>query len=123
MESPRIILKRIYEPYSPSDGYRVLVDRLWPRGIKKADAHLNDWAKELAPSTNLRISYNHQSERWEEFQQKYHLELVANEYVHHYLDKWEEETSLTLLYASKAPHLTHAQVLKDFLEEQYRHRA
>lgn len=122
MQAPKIILKRIYEPYCSTDGYRVLVDRLWPRGIKKVDARLDDWAKDLAPSTALRTNYNHQPERWEEFQQKYRDELADNEQISHYLDKWEDQARVTLLYASKDPSFTHAQVLKSILEEQYQSR-
>lgn len=123
MKVPEIVLKRIYEPYAPADGFRVLVDRLWPRGIKKTDAQLDEWAKELAPSTELRVNYNHQPDRWEEFQQKYRLELTSNEQIDQYLDKWEDQAKITLLYASKDPQFTHARVLKGFLETQYQSRA
>lgn len=119
---PQIELKRIYEPYVSSDGCRILVDRLWPRGIKKEDAHLDDWAKDLAPSTELRVAYNHQPELWEEFQKKYRHELANNEQLDHYLDKWENHHTITLLYASKDPDYTHAIVLKKVLETKYASR-
>lgn len=122
MHTPTIQIKRIYDAATIDDGYRVLVDRLWPRGIKKSEARIDEWAKDLAPSTALRTNYNHQPERWEEFQQKYRDELADNEQISHYLDKWEDQARVTLLYASKDPSFTHAQVLKSILEEQYQSR-
>ena len=71
--------KRIYEPYGPSDGYRILVDRLWPRGISKEEAKLTDWAKEIAPSSELRKWFGHKAERFDEFQVKYLEELQDDE--------------------------------------------
>ena len=66
--TPTIKIKRAYEKPSQGDGYRVLVDRLWPRGVKKEDAGIDEWAKELAPTTALRKWFNHDPERWHEFQ-------------------------------------------------------
>src|SRR5579872_5309638 len=72
-----IATKRAYEPYAPSDGYRVLIDRLWPRGLSKANAHLDAWAKEIAPSRELREWYEHDPAKWPEFRERYAKELKA----------------------------------------------
>ena len=72
------VIKRIYEPASTRDGVRVLVDRLWPRGIKKADAHVDFWRKEVAPSAGLRIWFSHKPERFAEFRARYKVELRGN---------------------------------------------
>ena len=69
-------MKRVYEAANPADGYRILVDRLWPRGIKKQDAQIDMWPKEITPSTELRKWYAHDPEYWEIFQQRYRAELV-----------------------------------------------
>lgn len=122
MHNPSIQIKRIYDAATIDDGYRVLVDRLWPRGIKKSEARIDEWAKDLAPTTALRTAYNHQPEYWEVFQQQYYAELLNNPLTHHFLDKWENEKQLTLLYASKDPRYSHAQVLKNFLDMQYKSR-
>lgn len=68
-------IKRIYDPAEESDGYRVLVDRLWPRGLKREDAAIDDWAKEIAPSASLREWFGHKPERWAAFEKKYRAEL------------------------------------------------
>ena len=75
-----IRIKRIYEKSSPDDGYRVLVDRLWPRGISKEVAHLDEWDKEIAPSAELRKWFYHKAERFDEFSLKYQLELKETLY-------------------------------------------
>ena len=73
-----IQIKRAYEPYDPSDGYRILVDRLWPRGRTKEEVHYNEWAKFLAPSTEVRKAFGHKPQNWETFQKAYIAELDAN---------------------------------------------
>jgi uncharacterized protein YeaO (DUF488 family) len=72
---PRIAIKRIYDPPAEEDGFRVLVDRVWPRGISKKDAAIDHWAKDIAPSTELRKWFNHDPARWNEFQERYRQEL------------------------------------------------
>ena len=109
-------IKRIYEPYGPSDGYRILVDRLWPRGISKEEAKLTDWAKEIAPSSELRKWFGHKAERFDEFQVKYLEELQDDELTR---CKFEElcqiaqERRVTLLYAAKDPIYNHARILRE----------
>lgn len=109
------VIKRIYDPYNPTDGYRVLVDRLWPRDISKDEAKLSDWAKEIAPSSELRTWFGHIPDRFEEFQLKYYEELRVNELAACKLDQLCEmakERRVTLLYAAKDPIYNHAQVVR-----------
>lgn len=110
----QIEIKRIYDPVEPTDGQRVLVDRLWPRGISKERAHLDIWLKEIAPSTELRQAFCHKAEHWLSFQEGYYQELKDNPYVHQ-LREMAEQQQLTLIYAAKDPELNHALVLKNYL--------
>ncbi|MCS3556852.1 MULTISPECIES: DUF488 domain-containing protein [unclassified Sphingobacterium] len=112
---PDISIKRIYEETDSHDGYRVLVDRLWPRGLTIEKAHIDEWATEIAPSTATRLAYAHVPERWEIFKIQYKNELLNNEQLISYLDKWEEHPIITLLYAAKDKEHTHALVLQEYL--------
>jgi len=109
-------LKRVYEPLADSDGMRILVDRLWPRGLSKSEAKIEFWAKEVAPSTELRRWYQHEPEKWPEFQRKYFTELQNNpDAVQELIAKIGNENT-TLLFASKETGLNNAAVLKEYLE-------
>src|SRR5690606_33597092 len=113
-----IQIKRAYEPPSPADGYRVLVDRIWPRGVTRNEAALDQWARELAPSTELRKWFAHDPDRWDEFQKRYRAELES--YAQE-LDELREralEGKLTLVYGAKDVTHNQAQVLKQILESQ-----
>ncbi len=112
-----ILLKRAYEQADPSDGKRILVDRLWPRGLKKEQAHLDLWLKEVTPTTQLRKWYGHEPERWPEFQQYYREELQGNPMLKTLAQMAQQET-ITLVYAAKNPSYSHANVLKQMIEEQ-----
>jgi len=92
-----ITLKRIYDTTKPEDGYRVLVDRLWPRGISKENAHINEWNKDLAPSTELRKWFNHDPNKWEEFSQKYSNELNHNNSIKEFLTRLKKQEKITLV--------------------------
>jgi uncharacterized protein YeaO (DUF488 family) len=110
----RIFVKRIYDPYDEKDGYRVLIDRLWPRGIKKEDARLSAWEKEAAPSNELRKAFNHKPELFEEFREKYLAELRTQDDKIRKVDElanMSKEQNVTLLYAAKDPVHNHARVL------------
>jgi uncharacterized protein YeaO (DUF488 family) len=107
-------IKRIYEPPSPSDGTRVLVDRLWPRGLKKADAHVALWMKDVAPSPKLRVWFHHDPERFTEFRRRYTNELEKNPAVGE-LRRLGKGKPVTLLYAASDPKVNHALVLKSAL--------
>ena len=111
-----IQLKRIYDEVSASDGKRILVDRLWPRGIKKEDAKLDLWAKEVAPSNELRKWYAHDEEKWDEFQTLYRDELVGNAKLAE-LKQFIGDDTVTFLYAAKTNQYCHPQVLKAEIEK------
>jgi len=109
--------KRVYEPAEPSDGARFLVDRLWPRGIKKEKLEMEAWLKDVAPSQNLRKWFAHDPAKWQEFQRRYRAELEANP------DPWKpileaaKQGNVTLLYSARDSEHNSAVLLKAFLEE------
>jgi uncharacterized protein YeaO (DUF488 family) len=109
-------LKRVYDPPSPGDGSRVLVDRLWPRGISKERAAVRLWMKEIAPSRDLRKEFHHDPSRWEEFRRRYRAELTGKPDLLLALREMEREGTLTLVYAAKDGTRNNAAVLKEFLE-------
>jgi uncharacterized protein YeaO (DUF488 family) len=110
-----IQIKRIYEEPSEDDGYRVLVDRLWPRGVAKERAALDAWAKEAAPSPQLRSWFDHKPERFTEFAERYTAELRENSAAAELNELAKKHKTVTLLYAAKDPEINHAAVLRDFL--------
>ena len=112
-------IKRIYEPAEPSDGQRVLVDRLWPRGISKEKAHLDEWLKEIAPSSALRQWFQHDPAKWIEFQQRYRQELDQKPALIKELAKKATIETVTLLYAAADPEHAHVLVLKELLCKTY----
>lgn len=113
--------KRAYEPASSEDGYRVLVDRLWPRGVSKEDARLDAWMKEVAPSDDLREWFDHDPERWEEFTERYRRELQEKEELLQELRERAGEETITLVFAARDTDRNNAVVLKEYLEEIPRH--
>ena len=109
-------LKRAYEPHSPGDGMRVLVDRLWPRGLSRAVAAIDRWEREVAPSTELRRWYGHDVERWRDFRERYERELEDRaELLDELLALEREHGILTLLYAARDEEHNEAVVLADVL--------
>jgi len=112
-----IVTKRAYEPASDSDGYRVLIDRLWPRGVSKARARLDAWEKDIAPSPALRKWYGHDPDKWHEFQLRYAAELrsAPSMKVLDGLVRRARRGRVTLVYASRAGDLSDAAVLKRIL--------
>ncbi|MDU4698206.1 MAG: ribokinase [Paenibacillus sp.] len=114
----QIRVKRIYEPASPEDGYRILVDRLWPRGMTKADAAIDEWMKGIAPSPELRKEFAHRMERYADFSANYLRELDTSPECAVLADRIRElagERPVTLLYAAKDPVYNHANVLRRWL--------
>lgn len=111
-----IAVKRIYEPAAKSDGYRVLVDRLWPRGLKKEDAALDIWARELAPTTALRRWFGHDPARWEGFRHRYASELDARTSFWRPLVTQAERHRVTLLFGAKDEEHNQAVALKMYLD-------
>lgn len=111
------VIKRIYEPTQTSDGFRVLVDRLWPRGISKERADLNLWAKDIAPSTEIRKEFGHQADKFEWFKGAYLGELSKNPAVGEFFKTVADKPKVTLLYAAHDPKINHAVILREFLQD------
>lgn len=112
---PTITIKRVYEAPTATDGYRMLVDRLWPRGLKKEKAALNEWNKQIAPSTALREWFGHKAENFKQFSERYKTELLSNPQELERLLAIAQKQNLTLLYAAKDEKLNQAQVLLEVL--------
>lgn len=114
----KIRIKRVYDQPSKQDGARVLVDRLWPRGMSKADAQLDAWAKDLAPSTELRKWFDHDPDKFNRFVKRYRRELSANKAkIEELLNQIDRRRTLTLLYAARDTAINHVVVMRDFLNE------
>jgi uncharacterized protein YeaO (DUF488 family) len=115
-------VRRIYEPVTEQDGIRVLVDRLWPRGMSKDRAEIDEWFRDIAPSTALRRWYAHDPQRFTEFRHRYQLELAAGEQATalFHLAKLAEGRTVTLLTASRDPAISEAVVLAHLLKERPR---
>ncbi len=111
----KILVKRIYEPAGTSDGFRVLVDRIWPRGIAKADAKLHLWLRDIGPSTALRTWFNHDPTRWTEFQRRYHAELKQKSTLLATITAQANTSPVTLLYSAKDEQHNQAVALRSFL--------
>lgn len=110
-----IQLKRAYDASEADDGYRVLVDRLWPRGVSKEELEIDCWMKEVAPTDGLREWFGHDPEKWEEFRERYHEELRQKEEEVRVLREKDREGTLTLVYAARDPDNNNAVALKDHL--------
>ncbi|HET6882341.1 MAG TPA: DUF488 domain-containing protein [Pirellulales bacterium] len=111
-------LKRAYEPASRDDGRRVLVERLWPRGVSKAKVAIDAWLKDVAPSTELRKWYGHDPERWQEFRRRYWEELRNNREAVNELREKERKGKVTLVYAAHDEEHSGALALRQFLSRQ-----
>ncbi|CAN5855073.1 DUF488 domain-containing protein [soil metagenome] len=112
-----IRLKRIYEAPAKADGYRVLVDRMWPRGISKDDAKVDLWLKEIAPSSELRKWFAHDPEKWDEFKRRYFRELEGHPQNCNQLAGKATKSTVTLLFAAKDVQFNNAAALKEYLEQ------
>lgn len=113
-----IAIKRIYEDSSKNDGYRILVDRLWPLGVSKEEANLDEWDKNIAPSTELRKWFDHKEERLQEFTLRYKEELMSQKDALNQILKIAQTQKVTLLYGAKDPEINQAVVLKNILNQQ-----
>ncbi len=115
-------IARVYDPVDPDDGVRVLVDRLWPRGIRREDPRTGTWLPEVAPSNELRRWYGHTPDRFAEFAQRYHGELESGEASEslHQLRRLQREGAVTLVTATRETELSHAVVLAEILNEPVR---
>ena len=112
-----IKVNRIYDPVSPDDGKRILVDRLWPRGIKKDEAEINEWLKDIAPSDGLRKWFSHDPNKWQEFKNRYIKELKNNSELIERLKAVAKKEKVTLLFSAKDVEHNNAVVLKEVIEE------
>lgn len=117
-----IRIKRTYEPRARSDGQRILVERLWPRGMKKETLHADTWMKEVAPSTELRKWFGHRVERWDEFRRRYEKELNSNPDAWAPLLEASKRGTVTLLYSARDLEHNGAVVLSEYLGERSRPR-
>lgn len=114
-----IQVKRIYDKLEPDDGFRVLVDRLWPRGISKERAKISMWLQEIAPSNGLRQWFAHDPNKWPEFKRRYFAELKVNQNLVQLLIRKANEDKVTLLYGAKDTLYNNAMALNEFIK---RHR-
>ena len=112
-----IQIKRIYEAPAKEDGYRMLVDRLWPRGVSKVEAQLQEWNKEIAPSAELRKWFDHKEERFDEFSKLYEAELLKNPTELQRIKTLGKKEHVTLLFGAKDPKMNQAYVICDVLNK------
>lgn len=115
-----IRIKRVYDPHDPDDGLRFLVDRLWPRGVKKENLPMSGWLKDVAPSDGLRRWFGHDPARWEEFRRRYEAELEDNGAAWHPLLETARTHDITLLFSARDPEQNNAVVLRSILEKRLR---
>jgi len=108
-------IKRAYEAPSPDDGERILIDRLWPRGVKKEALQLTEWAKDLAPSSELRQWFNHEHERWPEFRRRYAAELAAQPEPFEALRERARKGVVTLVYSAHEEAVNNAVAMREYL--------
>jgi Uncharacterized conserved protein len=114
--------KRAYDPAEPSDGYRVLVDRLWPRGVSKEELKLDLWAKDISPSNELRHWFHENPDgNWTKFEDKYREELEKSPYVDDFINQIKDHKVVTLIYSSKNEDENNALVLKEYIERKMAH--
>ncbi len=111
-------IKRIYEPPAAQDGTRILVDRLWPRGVSKEEAHVHAWLKEIAPSAELRRWFGHDPDKWDAFRRRYLEELENNPAAVEELKRQIGQSTATLLYGARDTEHNNALVLRDFIDSQ-----
>ncbi len=113
----QVDIKRVYEQAADEDGVRILVDRLWPRGVSKERAALSGWLKEVAPSPDLRRWWHHDPEHFEDFARRYRTELDDNPALEDLLSIVREHDRTTLVYAAKDPAVNHALILRDYIRQ------
>src|SRR5215472_7692295 len=110
-------VKRVYDKPGKSDGHRLLVDRIWPRGLKKSEARINEWPREIAPSTGLRKWFKHDPGKWEQFKKRYAGELEEHRAEVVKLVREAKKRSVTLLFAAKDTKHNNARALKQYVEK------
>ena len=118
-----IYLKRVYEKSTKGDGFRVLVERLWPRGVSKQDAHVDLWLKEAAPSPALRTWFNHDPAKWGDFKTRYFTELAQQKEVLSEIVTKVRKEAVTFVYASKEERFNNAVALKEYIERHIKRKS
>ncbi len=113
-------IKRVYDPPSRDDGKRILIDRLWPRGLKKEDAHIDEWVKEVAPSIELRKWFGHDPSKWGNFKRRFFSELSEKQGIVGGIVSEAHRGTITLLFGSKEKHFNNAVALKEYIETRMR---
>lgn len=119
MDDYQLNMKRVYEKPEKEDGYRILVDRIWPRGVSKDKAAINEWAKEITPTSTIRKEFDHQPQKFEWFKQAYWTELTDNPRLEPFLIhvfEQSEQTPVTFVYAAKDEEFNHVVVLMDYIK-------
>ena len=111
-----IKIKRVYEPSSHDDGKRILIDRLWPRGLKKEDARIDEWLKEVAPSSELRKWFDHDPDKWAEFKKRFFTELHGKQDMVEGIIRADRKGTVTLLFGSKEERFNNAVALQEYIE-------
>ena len=111
-----IRLRRVYEPASGDDGFRVLVERLWPRGVRKEDAAIDRWCKDIAPSPELRLWFSHDPEKWDNFRRRYVKELDSKSDIIRALAKKSANDTVTFVYSARDTEHNSALLLKEYIE-------
>jgi uncharacterized protein YeaO (DUF488 family) len=112
----KIQTKRVYDPADSKDGFRILVDRLWPRGLSKESANIDLWLKSVAPSNDLRKWYNHDPDKWLDFKKRYFSELDSNRDAVNQLLSYARRGKVSFLFSSKEPNYNNAAALKEYIE-------
>ncbi len=112
-----IRIKRVYDPPAPEDGYRILVDGMWPRGLKKSDLVINEWIREIAPSQELRKWYSHDPGKWPVFREKYFRELDSKESIVNRIRDIARNNNITFVFSSKDSEISNAEALKEYMEK------
>jgi len=113
-----IQLKRVYEKASPNDGKRILIERLWPRGLRKDEARIDEWLRDVAPSPELRQWFEHDPAKWNQFKEKYWRELAKKQDLVFKLAQECREKKVTFVFASKEERYNNAVALKEYIEKQ-----
>ncbi|MCE5185303.1 MAG: DUF488 domain-containing protein [Planctomycetaceae bacterium] len=113
----QIAIKRAYDKPSAADGHRILIDRIWPRGISKKDAAIDEWVKDLAPSSQLRKWFGHQPEKWPEFKKRYFKELDSNKEQAQAICRTVKKQHVTFVYGAREERFNNAVALKEYLEK------
>lgn len=126
MASCPLTMKRVYEKTEKEDGYRILVDRIWPRGVSKEKASIDNWTKEITPTPMIRKEFDHQPQKFEWFKQAYLAELESNPMAEAFVDHvfaQLELTPVTFVYAAKDERFNHVVILMEFVQTKKQHKA